>query len=362
MNVNFTGMQNVASLQNIGMNYDEQRDRIAIQLNNTGEKDLDNFKKILQDYPDSKNADFLDLEFKSTSDDSSTNVYINSKKLELNYENLPIFSKINNLLKRLSKGEEKTPVSERYLESKDCFDRYSSSPVKALIHHPCVVQCGAMNVQKSLVKTLNDFCTSEPKTVFSEVKNVGGFTIDAPDGQLHHRLQLELNNEDKEVFKRFLELDSSEIPKNELFLENDARIKPSNILNADLDCNPNTGGAILTLGGWMVGLSEKTLPVYQKLAEILAKMSKTKDEIPFSKDYLSSESLDKLSSGLFSPGVLETLSGVSDEGCNFDYDNNDDEQQQQKLKVDLVKSNSDAKYMAKIFLKTIDKQVADYFD
>jgi len=368
MNVSFTGMQNVGFFSRPvdpykGEPYDHV-DRITIQLNNKGQKDLDDFKQVLKKNPDSMDSSFLDIQFKYFSNKDNPNlptgdVYINKRKLELNDENLPVFAKINNLLKRISKGEEKIPVAEKYIK-KTSFNRFFNdiyaltSPQMRLealndMHDPQNVKVGAGKNSKNLVKTLNDYCMSDTKAIFSGVKSVGGVSFTTPEQKINS-LSLELNDEDKAVFEQFPNYDFSGIPKDEPFLERDPRIKTTNTLNVVLTTKQDTGESMLTLNCIPIEADEKSIPVFSKLAQLMAKMSKTKEDIPFPEDYLSSKSLNNISSGFLQRGQLEELSTMSGE-----------EMEDRGIEIDIVKSNSDAKYIAKNIFETIDKKMDAYY-
>lgn len=349
MNINFTGMQNVAAIQHINSN--ERTNRIAIQLNNEGEQDLDNFKQVLKKYPDFTNSGFLDLEIKTTpnrrySGSSFTDVYVNSKKLEMNDENLPVFSKINNLLKRLAKGEEKTPVSEEYLKSEDCFDKFSSIAPNAshaeekmlieYLHKPRSVRTAANDDQKILVKILNDYCMSEPKTIFSGVKSVCGFSFSKADEEFD-RLCLELNDEDKKVFDEYL--------------YRDYHGNKYKDLNVDLVYDPAFAQSNIRLNGNVLIADEETIPMFQKLAELTSKISQTKEELPFPDNYMSSLSFNTISHGKFKSGVLENLHNMSDK-----------EKEEMEMKFKVVKTDDEAKLVASKILKSVEDEVLWYFE
>jgi len=343
---------------------EKSTDRIVIQLNNKGEKDLDNFKQFLKKYPDPKKSNFLDIRFETTPDyrnpgHSYTEVHVNSKKLELNNENLPVFSKINNLLKRISKGEEKMPVSGWYLRTAG-MDKLSrklfSFPYSAKLvllknsHSPDKVKKAASNASESLVKTLNDFCQSDHKPVFPEVKSVGGFSY-TQDSVKIDRLHLELNDEDKAIFKGLLEADSTKFTDEDPNAIMDFNKCISNVLNVDLLNDSDTGETMFALNGEELAINEKTMPVFQRVAQLMAKMSKTKDQMPFPKDYLSSKSLNEISTGLLHWGQLEQLSMMPSQ-----------KKENHEIEIDIVKSDNDAKYIAKKVLAHINKQIDSYFE
>jgi len=348
MNVSFTGMKIFTTIQNFSTNSIENKDKITLQLNNDGEKDLDDFKQVLKKYPDFYNEGYLDLELKSATNRNPGNlyndVYVNSKKLELNDENLPIFSKINNLLKKISKNDVNPSNFDKSLDPQESQEI-------------------AGDVSKKLVKTLNDYCMSKPKDIFSGVKSVGGVSFTTPEKKINS-LSLELNDEDKAVFKHYLEplvelTYKGDDPilkmhdEQRVLDEIDGKIEPSqttNDLNVIMAKNEANGETDIYLNDKKIEVNEKTIPVFSKLAQLMAKMSKTKEDIPFPKDYLGSESLDKISSGFLQRGQLEDISTMSGE-----------EKENRGIEIDIVKSNSDAKYIAKNIFETIDKKMDTYY-
>ena len=352
MNVNFTGMQNVGSYHmNNRVTEGDEEGRIAIQLNNDGENDLDDFKQVLEKRPDLAKSGVLDIVLITTPNKRNpacpyNDVYLNSKKLEINDENLPVFSKINNLLKRISKGEEKMPVSKEYLQTEG-YDRFYSEMLQGrspeeqaeylnTAHYLPKVRLGADVISKKLVKALDNFCMSDPKQIFSGVKYVGGFSYSEPDKTMN-RLQLALNDEDKSTFK-------------DMFLRGYTGYI-SEFINVDLVTAGEAGETALVVNGKKLEVNEENIPVFKKLAQLMSNISKTDDELPFPKNYLTSSSLNTISFGFSKPGSLENLSKISG-----------DEKEASGIEVDIVKTDKDVKYIAKKVLNNIDKQMDSYFE
>ena len=379
MNINFTGMQNVGSLKkHKKTDHDDRVYRVAIQLNNNGEKDLDSFQKVLEKNPGYKDNGFLDLQLRTIPNRRKPNepfndLYINSRKLELNNENLPIFSKISKLLGRISKGEEKIPLSSEYLNT-GAFDRFYSETygrpfveqqaIVKHLHNPEVVKADATLMSETLITALDNFCLSEPKSTFSGVKNVGGFAY-AGEEKEFSRLYLELNDEDMSDFNDYLkgaiktkytgtDIRVQEDEMLRMLKERRGESEPkykSNILNVDLVKDPETGESSILLNGKSIVLNDKTVPVLGKVAELMSKITKTEDELPFSKDYLSREALDRISQDAYRKGGLESF-----------YTMPEEEKKLLDIEFKVFETDKDIKQMASTLVNDIEGRITSYFD
>ena len=355
MNVNFTGMQNVGSVKK--RNPKDHQDRVyrmAIQLNNKGENDLDEFKKVLDKRSGFKNNDFLDIELKSTPNKRNPNkptndLYINSKKLELTNENLPIFSKINNLLKRIAKGEESVPVSPGYLLT-EAPSRFNSELRKlnakeqreiiSELHNPEKVKEDANIMSEEIVKTLTNYCTTISKPIFSGVKSVGGFAVTTSEKRFE-RLHFELNDKDKALFNQYLDRD--------IFGTS------SNVINIDMAKNLKTGESTIGINDNPIEVNNRTLPVLKKVTEFLSKMIKTEEEFPFPADYLSAESLNIMSKDAFVDGELnDYLSMSPKEKASHGLEPD--------VEVEIISTDKGVKRSASKILEKIEDKLIAYFD
>ena len=151
MNISFTGIQNVGVARFHNKNniipthateiltkkgdfiedYNFIMDRIVFELTDLEKKDLTNFGKILNQFPNKRSNNFLKFDIvrlkkdetylsdiKKLSNPVKTLFFLNAKQIEMKDENLGLFSKINVLLKRIG-GKEEIPLNDDYIGSYD---------------------------------------------------------------------------------------------------------------------------------------------------------------------------------------------------------------------------------------------------
>lgn len=128
MDVSFKGIQNVGCATFTTPTV--VRLRIITQLTDEGSKDLSAFKQIFQRFPDSSNKGFLRIDCDINFEDGklSEGFRLNKAPLDINDENLSIFTKIVGLLKKIHDksslsetfAKSSFPVNEEYVKSSDC--------------------------------------------------------------------------------------------------------------------------------------------------------------------------------------------------------------------------------------------------
>ena len=355
MNISFTGIQNACGTHDkTAYGTENYADTITLQLNNDGEKDLDNFKDILKKYPSYMTSDLLEIcylvnENRKNPNNPYTDFSLNSKKIKLNDENLPIFSKISNLLNRLSKGEEKIPIDAECLETYG-FDNFHEKlnltfkdpPEEQLeklknLHNPINAQKIAGDIQKAITQKLSDYFISRQKTIFSGIKDIGLFSYTTPEEKVNV-LHLELNDGDKEIFKPFL--------------KQDLRINSLNALDVSISTKSDTYETMFLLDGSPIEINNKTFPVFQKLSDLMTKMAQTEEELPFNDLYLQCQSLYDIS-------CVYALQKTS---LKYFPRTPKDEKELNVEDVDIVKSDKEAKSIIGLFKENIDNQMLSFFD
>ena len=177
----FTGVKNVGAL-GIDMqmqNTDDDNDStleyrcVNLQLNNKGNKDLDNFERVLKKYPNSVNKDFLTIQTFQTRqgefDVPTPDITLNFKDLEVNDENLWIYEKLVKLLSDVSKKPSKEfETNEGYLESEDCqkmlyplnicgLDEIDQEIMLRTCHDPEMLSGNIKNMTDSLEQAVYDY-------------------------------------------------------------------------------------------------------------------------------------------------------------------------------------------------------------
>ena len=348
MNVTFKGMQNVGCyFKQYNNDPENRKERLAIQLNNKGTKDLDEFKDVLETHPGFQESDFLDMDFRSYPNRLNpyrqiTDVFINSKPLELSNKNIPIFVKINNLLKRISKGEE-IPTTENYIQSDACTERFNSETYGkhrenqiahlSNIHYEGNARTGSKEISKKLTSVIKDFCESDIDP-FTDIKSVCGFSF---DGKLESidRIQLDLKPEDSKIFKDFL----------------DQYLPISNIeghfpVTIDVYRCPGLKKPIISINQIPVEMKNENFPMLRKISELLNKISDTKNEIQFPRDYLSPESFNEMSKEFLIDDYLENL-----------YILPEDKREERGVALTVITSNSEAKEIAQKIDTAVKKEI-----
>ena len=125
MNVSFSGLKNATctyivnaepyrtTKNGIPFFVPKSKDIVVnVQLDNNGETDLDNFKKILKEYPSNTGKDCISLTYeeKSLIDGSKRGLYyINGNELKLCDKNLSLFSQLSKLMEKM---QDKTSFSQ----------------------------------------------------------------------------------------------------------------------------------------------------------------------------------------------------------------------------------------------------------
>ena len=135
MNVCFSGLKNATStfiineqpynILRSGFSFyvPEGKDILLnVQLDNNGDKDLENFKEILKKFPPKIGKDFVSFSFEEQQVPGRKRdfkYFLNGRILEINDENLPIFSKLSKLMEKVQ-----NPLSfhqeSSYLEGENC--------------------------------------------------------------------------------------------------------------------------------------------------------------------------------------------------------------------------------------------------
>lgn len=105
-NVSFSGIQKVDLAERMALTSLPSGDAkpvlghsISIQLNNEGSNDLADFKQILENFPNREAKDVVNFAFFETENPNVPYIFkLNSNRLPMKGENVPIFKKINTLL------------------------------------------------------------------------------------------------------------------------------------------------------------------------------------------------------------------------------------------------------------------------
>lgn len=130
MNITFGGIRNIGAI-NIEMKESPEDENslmyncVNFQLDNRGNRDLDDFDRVFKRFPNSVNKDFITLtvfqkqhgEFEK----ETPQICLNAKDLEINDENLWIYEKITKMLDKIDEKPLRTyEVNDDYIESEDC--------------------------------------------------------------------------------------------------------------------------------------------------------------------------------------------------------------------------------------------------
>jgi hypothetical protein len=140
MQINFKGIKNagahtklnkedLAILEEGGRRFGIPKGKlsvISLELTNEGNKDLDEFKEILKNYPNCFNPNMLNLDIQEQLEYKKTQFMINGKAIKMNRENLKIFAKIFRLLDKISKmPNEKLKVENEHITKPETIASYS---------------------------------------------------------------------------------------------------------------------------------------------------------------------------------------------------------------------------------------------
>ena len=168
MNVNFTGLQNIGAFRIIDChNFNTVtgiNDKLIVQLTNKGKRDLNEFADVFKKFPDKEKLGFLEFDLKETA--NLTEFKLNSKPLDFKNENMGILPKIFTLIKEINGNDEKKIISNNYLSSEYCANRYRdalslsdapSSEILDVIHNPEHTSRIAGDFFENLNKKLNEF-------------------------------------------------------------------------------------------------------------------------------------------------------------------------------------------------------------
>lgn len=117
--------------------YDVKMDRIMLQLNNKGAKDLSNFKKKYSNLLENNSLTFDIVSLNVPKDDIQDEVlkkalskdedtkklfFFNANSVELKDETLSLFSTMGNLLKKISKNKTKLSISNEYKNTPEFYE------------------------------------------------------------------------------------------------------------------------------------------------------------------------------------------------------------------------------------------------
>jgi len=355
-NITFTGMQNIGVVWKFDkLNPGAVVDRIAIQVNNNGHRDLDEFKQLLKTHNDCFHSNCLDIIF-----DSSPNrinpkrpyldVFVNMKKLEMNTENMPVITKIENLLKRISKGEEEMPITEGYLNSETCLGRFfaevygneDGTPKESLLydlHDLDLVKAMVDRTSETLSKNIKNFYRFGAKDIYKDVKSVGGFSYETPF-RTTDRLYLELKSDDMKIFKDF-------------FLRNNPFSGIPQKLLIDVEEKGETLQKTISLNNTALKIEPANFPLIRKIVQTLNQIKETDKELPFPKDYLSDESFDQISRGV--------LNKKGEFKKKYDMSFEEKLESAEEFELDMITHDNGIKNLADGIIKVIDKKMQDYF-
>lgn len=149
-----------------------RRTNIHVELNNQNGNDLDEFRDILEKYPNYHNKTALNFVYDYMEDEKTgakQHFYtINNNLVEMNDKNLPVLSKIFKLMKKISTmDKEELKVENRYVtspEAHDAFEAYKIfcpeedfEKILDIAHTRYYAQTGAAYLAKKLEKELTNF-------------------------------------------------------------------------------------------------------------------------------------------------------------------------------------------------------------
>ena len=143
MNISFSGIKNAGAQMHI-----QEKDKVLnkgamfeftipkgkhinlhVELNNEGDKDLDNFKEILKEFPNEYNAKTLNIDYDEfiniDTGEKEKSYFLNGKNLKMTSENFKIFNKIFRLLEKIKvMPSEKLKVENSYIYSEEARDSF----------------------------------------------------------------------------------------------------------------------------------------------------------------------------------------------------------------------------------------------
>ena len=91
---------------------------INFELNNNESNDLDEFREILQKYPNHFNSNTLNIEIRELNDENKPIIALNQNQIKMNRENLKTYAKVFKLLDKISKTpNEDLKVENSYVNS-----------------------------------------------------------------------------------------------------------------------------------------------------------------------------------------------------------------------------------------------------
>lgn len=350
MNITFKGMQNVGAYFD-NRKKDKHLDRIAIQLNNEGaNQDLDDFKEFLEKHPSVNRSNFIDIEFVTSpdqvdSDQTNYDVFVNSIKLKFENKNLPVFAKINNLLKRIASGKEEIPIAEHYLTSKTCHDRFYSRVADRRvaeqfkfieeIHEPDFVKSMANSISKSFTNAIDDYCNGDRIEYLDDFKSISGFNYGNDDFELK-RIFIELNSGDSNKYKHLTE----EFPL------------PYDQNNLVLDFKKDKGGSNpkIYLNNYRLNIEDENFNTFRDITKLLKMVSSTEKQLPLPKNYLSTEHLDMMTEGRFDLGEIDYWFAMPEE---FREDNG--------ITLKVAENRDETKELVDESIKFINKAFAKHY-
>lgn len=142
------------------------------KLNNIGEKDLDNFRRILEKFPNASEKDSVNFSYdeyySNFEKKTKKEFWLNDKPLILNDHNLEVFSKLAKLFTRLSKVKDNELKQDKnYIGSLDCrynfsyFNRYPDSQEFEYyakgFHNPSEIRENAAFMSDEFQKMMTDY-------------------------------------------------------------------------------------------------------------------------------------------------------------------------------------------------------------
>lgn len=136
---------------------------LTTTLNNKNERDLEDFKEILEKFPNYHDKDTINFHYDKYEIPSlrtkKAEFWLNDKPLILNDDNLRIFSKIAQLISKLSKTpDEKFHLKDKYLLSDECKinfnyfkkDKRGFADKVKIFHTPANIRQNAKNMKEEI--------------------------------------------------------------------------------------------------------------------------------------------------------------------------------------------------------------------
>ncbi len=356
MQVTFTGLEKIGTSINTHIDSLETMTyRLAVKLNNKGTRDLDTYQEVLSSYKGFQEPEFLDMDFSITENKINSkfpylNVLINGKKVETKEQNIPLFIKLNNLIKRIASGNEKTETSLEYLKSPECKARYYSetygcktgqTPLITLksIHKPQIVQENAKTINNALERVIKYGYTKGIRDKFEGIKSIGGFHYEN-EFKTVDKVLIDLKDDDMVFFKRFLNYKN---PLNVL-TENKIMIEAEKVESTQ---RPN-----FKLNGIFLSINDANMPVFRKVMNILTGIKNTEKEIPLPKNYLSDDYYNCLE--LWSQEKKESLKMWN--GMTLD------QKMENAIDFNMITQDKSAKRIVNNITNMIEKEVYAYYE